>query len=292
MLGAPSRRARMNTVNVDHLDDPRLTDYRAIKDRQWLAEFQPGRQSDPAAPHGKFMAEGETVVQLLAASKFTTLSVLATPTRLASCEPHLRSLPPSTPVYVIDQRRMNELIGFPMHRGMLAIGARPAPQTLGSFLGSLGATGPLVVMEDLTNHDNVGSIFRSASCLGAAGVVLSPRCADPLYRKSVRVSMGHVLKLPFCVAERWPEALDVLRGAGWRLVVLTPGTDAVDIRQLESGEPRGVRSALLVGTEGQGVSTVARDLADVRVRIGMVVGVDSLNVSVSAAIALHRMSNL
>lgn len=283
----------MNIIPVDHLDDPRLTDYRAIKDRQWLPEFQPGGQSDPAAPHGKFMAEGETVVQLLAASKFTTLSVLATPTRLASCQPHLQALPAHTPVYVIDQRRMNELIGFPMHRGMLAIGARPAPPTLEAFLASLpGAGGPLVVMEDLTNHDNVGSIFRSASCLGASGVVLSPRCADPLYRKSVRVSMGHVLRLPFCVAERWPEALDVLRGAGWRLVVLTPGTDAADIRQMESDEHRGVRSALLVGTEGQGVSAIARNLADVRVRIGMVAGVDSLNVSVSAAIALHRLSNL
>ena len=147
-------------------------------------------------------------------------------------------------------------------------------------------------MEDLTNHDNIGSIFRSAACLGASGVLLSPRCADPLYRKAVRVSIGHILHVPFAVAPDWPQPLDEMTRLGWTLAVMSPDADAANIRDFGSGESNAGRVALLVGTEGQGVSLEAKQRATLKLRIGMVGGVDSLNVAVAAGIALHRLGRL
>ncbi|MGH7132869.1 MAG: TrmH family RNA methyltransferase, partial [Phycisphaerales bacterium] len=170
---------------------------------------------------------------------------------------------------------------------------RLPPTPIGDFLAdSASRPGPLVVMEDLTNHDNIGSIFRSAACLGASGILLSPRCADPLYRKAVRVSMGHILHVPFAVAADWPQPLDEMTRLGWTLAVMTPDADAANIRDLGGSEPKPRRVALLVGTEGQGVSLAAKERATLKLRIGMVGGVDSLNVAVAAGIALHCLGRL
>ncbi|MGH7131307.1 MAG: hypothetical protein ACREJO_05115, partial [Phycisphaerales bacterium] len=117
----------MTPTRIEHLDDPRLTDYRAIKDRQWLPEFQPGGRADPVAPHGKFMAEGELVVRQLLHSKYPALSVLLTPSRLETCAADLAHLPVATPVYLVTQEQMNEVIGYPLHRGILSIAARLPP---------------------------------------------------------------------------------------------------------------------------------------------------------------------
>ncbi len=270
----------MNPFRVTSLDDPALDDYRNVRDADLL-----GRR-------GIFMAEGRLVVRtLLSASPMSCRSVLVTPPALDSLRDVLTpGAPGAPPVYLADQEILNRVAGFDIHRGCLAVGVRPPETPLAELLARF-PRGPscVVVLEDLTNHDNVGGIFRSALALGAAGVALSPACCDPLYRKAIRVSMGAALRLPFARAADWPGEIDLFRRHGFEVIALTTGPEAVDLETFASSLSRPARVALLVGTEGDGLSPAAAALADARVRIAMSPGVDSLNAVVAASIALHRL---
>ena len=249
----------------------------------WLAI---GRgEATPDQRAGLFIAEGELVVRQLLASRYGVVSVLATPTRLASLGDALDPLPEAVPVYEASRAVLERIVGFDLHRGVLALGLRPDPPGLDALLADAPAC---VVLEDLANHDNVGGIFRSVAALGGRStpVLLSPRCCDPLYRKAVRVSMGQVLHVPWARLEPWPGGLEQVRQAGFCVVALTPGYDTEPIEAVGSMPGR---VALLLGAEGAGLSEAAVCAVDVRVRIPIDPSVDSLNVVVAASIALHRL---
>lgn len=285
----------MPIVPITSLDDPRIADYRSLRDQELLQRADP---LDPAAHRGTFVAEGELVVRRLASSPCTTRSLLLAESRIEPMRDLLDALPPQVPVFVAPQSVVNEIIGFNIHRGVLAVGERGAGAGLATLLARRG---PFVVLEDLCNHDNIGAIFRNCAALGGAGVtvLLSPRTADPLYRKSLRVSMGHALLVPWARLDRWPEALHEFRAADIRVLAMTPGAGSRDVREvatrLRTGPESTTRIALLLGTEGQGLSAAARAHADQLVRIDMPPGptgavADSLNVAVAAAVALHALA--
>jgi tRNA G18 (ribose-2'-O)-methylase SpoU len=281
----------LNLIPLDTLDDPRTAEYRALRDAHLR-----DAAADPAEPsHGVFIAEGELVVRQLFSSSLRTRSVLLTHQRLSTMRDALEHLPSGTPIYLTGQAVMNGIVGFNIHRGILASGDRPPQPDLGVLLRTCAS---LVILEDLANHDNVGGIFRCTAALagipspGVAGptgaaVLLSPRCCDPLYRKAIRVSVGAALHIPFARLSSWPDQLHTVRDAGFRLIALTPDPAAIPIDQV--GLSAGSRSALILGAEGPGLTDAALTLADVRVRIPISFEVDSLNVTVAAAIALHRL---
>ncbi len=271
-------------IPVTDLADPRLAPFVSIREKQ-LKEAT----ASSGDPSGLFLAEGELVVSLLLRSPYRVRSVLLSEARLSSLRATLDALPAGTPVFVAPPDALRSLVGFNLHRGVLACAERGTPRTLDDLLAEGHLARGAVVLEDLTNHDNVGAIFRNAGALAGpgVGVVLSPRCCDPLYRKAVRVSMGHVLRTPFAVGTPWPEALRVLRSSGMTVLALTPDPGAEPIDALAARPPR--RPALLLGSEGPGLTREALDAADARVRIPQAPGADSLNVGVACAIALHRL---
>lgn len=257
-------------VDIPDPGDPRLAPYLDLKG-------SPGGD-------GCFIAEGEIVLRQLAASPFAVRSILATPGKLEGIADVLAGLPGSVTVLRAAKPAIDAVVGFSFHRGVLACGERGRPRTVADLAASCGT---LVVLEDVSNVDNLGGLFRSISALAPAGtgVVLSPGCADPLYRKAVRVSMGHVFNIPFAVATDWPGEVLGLKDAGFTLAALTPAAGSREIAGYEA--PR--RLALLVGAEGPGLTAALLDAADDRVRIPMRPGVDSLNLVVATAIALHRV---
>jgi len=267
------------TIPVADLGNPALEPYRDQKDA-WLRVQRQGG----TGLGGLFMAEGEIVVRELLASRHRVRSVLITPGRLERMAPALDALPAGTPVFVAQRALAERIVGFDMHRGVLALGEQAPQPSVADLAHRCEA---VLVLEGLSNHDNVGSLYRSLSALGPdrSGVVLCPRTADPLYRKALRVSMGHALRLETARASAWPEDLASLSRAGLAVVALTPDPDATAIARL--GRPG--RVALVVGAEGDGLSPQAIRAADARVRVPMRPGVDSLNVAVAAAIALHRL---
>jgi tRNA G18 (ribose-2'-O)-methylase SpoU len=188
------------------------------------------------------------------------------------------------PVYSAPYDVLRELTGFHVHRGALASFHRKPLPPVDDVVASARR---LVVLEGMVSHTNVGAVFRCAAALGMHGVVMSPQSADPLYRRSVRVSMGEVFAVPYARAEQWPGWLDVLRGAGWRVVALTPADDAVRLDELDVAPDD--RVAVVLGTEGPGLSPAAMERADVRVRIPMAAGVDSLNVAAAAAVTFWEL---
>ncbi|MFN7021542.1 MAG: TrmH family RNA methyltransferase [Phycisphaerales bacterium] len=278
----------MNLIPVADLADPRLAPYANMRDAELAQRADP---LDESAHAGLFIAEGELVVERLIASDFPVRSVLLTPTRLDAMRPLLERLSPSTPIYLAAPPVLSAIVGFNMHRGVLAVGARSRRLALDDLLR---LRGPLVILEDLTNHDNLGGIFRNAAALGGpgCGVLLSPRCADPLYRKSLRVSMGHALSVPFVRLTDWPGELARLAAAGFDLLAMTPGGGAVDLET--AAAHRGRRVAIVLGAEGPGLSGAAIGSCDRKVRIHMRPGpsgrtIDSLNVAMAAGIALYRL---
>lgn len=256
-------------MTVEILDDPadaRLDAYRDL------------RSAERFVREGLVIAEGPTVVRtLLTAPRFRTRSVLVTPGQRERLRDVLDAAPA---VFVAPDAVIARVAGFGFHRGAVALGERAAPATLDVLL----AGGPrlLVACEGLTQADNVGAVFRNARAFGAGGVLLSPGCCDPLYRKAVRTSAGAALHVPFARASSWPGDLERLRAAGLRVVALSPRPDA---RALDAVRPRGPL-VLLVGAEGSGLSEAACAMADDTVRIPMAPGVDSLNVATAAGIAL------
>lgn len=260
------------------LHDLRLAPYR------WTAD--PGRLE----AEGLCVIEGRLVVpRLLALSAQpgrwagAAQSVLLSPAAFEQMRDVL-SRHPEVPAYVVPQPVMDDLVGFNMHRGCLALARRPAQRVLTPE--TLDEVRRVIVLEGVNNPDNVGGIFRSAAALGAELVVLGPACADPLYRKSVRTSMGATLEVPYVSAPDWPAALDLLRTYDCEVVALTTSASARPLGQFEPDRPR---IALVAGAEGTGLSAEARALADVEVTIPMTGRVDSLNVATAVSIALYHV---
>lgn len=264
----------LNIIPIERLDDPRVADYANLPDRALSLD------------RGRFIAEGEFVVRRLIESTFRTRSVFLTPHWLERTRDALARLEPQTPVYLAPDVVLDAVVGFKFHRGVLACGeSGPARRAEEVIFGSR----LLVVLEDLANLDNVGSIFRITAGLAGpgAGVLLSPACCDPLYRKTIRTSMGHALRVPFARVASWPDGLEVAREAGFTIVALTPSPGAVPVRRL--GALRGRPVALLFGAEGPGLSPAALRAADLHAQVPMAAGADSLNVGVAAAIVLHEL---
>jgi tRNA G18 (ribose-2'-O)-methylase SpoU len=253
------------------LDDARLADYRDLQDRRL------GEDS------GRFVAESELIVRKLLATHLRVCSLLLTAPRLTSLEPALASACGDFPVYVVPQAVMDDIAGFHVHRGCLALAERPQRTAIPA-----GAR-TVVVLVDLVDVDNLGAMARNAAAFGADAMLLSPRCADPFYRKAVRTSAGAVLSLPIVRATRWPDDLLTLREQqGLSLVgaVLGEGTTP-----LASFIPPS-RVAILLGSEGPGLDKESQSLCDTLVTIPMArtPGVDSLNVSVAGAVFLYHIT--
>lgn len=255
------------------LDDPRLEVYRDIGSAEALLA------------RGLFVAEGRLVVErLVRGDRHLVHSLLLTDTAAAAMAATLESCDDATPVFVVAQAVMNGVVGFNIHRGCLALAARPLPTNLDALpWASLTC---VVVAEGVNNPDNVGSLFRNAAALGAQAVVLGPGCGDPLYRKAVRTSMAATLSLPWVVTADWPAALDLIRAAGLTVIACTPEGDAVSLH--DATLP--ARAAVLVGSEGDGLTAAALARADLRVRIPMHGAMDSLNVATAAAIVLSALA--
>ena len=258
-------------------DDPRLADYARLTDMDLRTHLE--------AEHGLFIAEGTKVITRAVAAGYPVRSVLLAQCRLGD----LPALPSgAAPVYVVPDAVAERLTGYRVHRGALAsLHRKPLP----AVADLAAAARRLVVIEDLVDHANVGAIFRCAAALGVAAVILSPRCADPLYRRSVKVSMGAVFAIPYARMTGWYDGLAELRAAGFRLLALTPDPAAAPIGETKPGE----RTALLLGTEGDGLSSRWLHEADQAVCIpmapgAMAAGVDSLNVVAAAAVACHLLA--
>jgi tRNA G18 (ribose-2'-O)-methylase SpoU len=251
---------------VTALDDPRLDDYRDIRE-------------DRLRARGLFAVETREVVRrLLHEGRFPLRSILVTEPTLDA----LRDvLAPPTVVYVATKELIHGVVGLNFHRGCMAIGVRGVPVPFDDILASPS----LILCERLTNPDNVGGVFRNAMAFGAGGVVLSPGSADPLYRKVVRVSIGGSVSVPLVETPEWPDAIERVRAAGYTVVALTT-RDGTDIATIA----RPAKLALLLGSEGDGLTDAALAHADVRATIPMAPGVDSLNANVACGIALDRLA--
>ncbi len=274
-------------IEIHDPKDPRIGVFLNQKDAWLKAAHNPhaDTNSDQVSGEGVFIAEGVLVVEQLIRSKFPTHSVLVTTNRAKNIADVLASVPEGVPVYGASQTVIDKIVGFPMHRGLLACGVRlpnPDPIELAKDCRAL------VVLEDLSNHDNVGAMFRSVAALGGdgVGIWMTRRCCDPLYRKALRVSMGHVLKVPFAMVNDLASSLDDLRGLGFVTIALTPRVDSMTID--ESLERRGDKPALLFGAEGPGLSDEVLEKADQRVRIEIAKDVDSLNIAAAGAVSIHR----
>ena len=259
---------------VASLDDARLQDYRNLTDATLLRS------------RGVFVAEGRLVVRrLLADSPLVARSVMVTETAFASIADALAQQP-QTPVYVVPQHVMDGISGFHVHRGCLAMGEYPQPR---SWTDVVTDARTIVVLEQLANPDNVGGIFRCAAAFGADAVLLDPTTTDPLYRKTIRTSMGTALVVPFARLNELPSALDVLREEGFFLVALTPRPSAALVATTME-EMAGRRVALILGNEGEGLSERAMKACGFQARIPTTSRVDSLNVVSAAAIAMYERS--
>ncbi|MBQ1022694.1 rRNA methyltransferase [Micromonospora ureilytica] len=254
-------------------DDDRIADYRALTDVELRTRWEP--------PHGLFIAEGELVLRRALRAGYPARSYLVDAKRVDQ----LADLDTGdAPVYAATQDVLQRATGFHVHRGVLAsFHRRPLP----TAAEVLTAARRVVLLEDVNNHTNLGAVFRGAAALGIDAVLLSPSCADPLYRRSVRVSMGEVFAMPYAKLDRWPEGLDQVREAGFTVLAMTPAPDAVPIQRLTPAQRE--RAALLLGAEGPGLTAAAQAASDVRVVLPMRRGVDSLNVAAAAAVAFWEL---
>jgi tRNA G18 (ribose-2'-O)-methylase SpoU len=257
-------------LSLDDAADPRFADYNGIPD----PELARGR--------GVFIAEGRLVVRRLLQSTFVTRSVMVTAAALHTVADLIESRP-CLPVYVVPQPVMNAIAGFNIHRGCLAIAERPAPTGWSDL--ARGASS-LVALERVGNADNVGATFRAAAAFDAGGVLLDAACADPLYRKAVRTSMGATLQVRFAADVPWPDALTGLRADGWTVVGLTPAAGEPLGDVVASARER--RMAFVLGHEGDGLTPEAMAACTRLARIPMPGRVDSLNVAMAAGVALYE----
>ena len=260
-------------IDVDSPADPRLDDFRDLTTAD--------RRPDRPGGRGLVIAEGEVVVRRLLRSPYPIRSVLGVPRRILALAD---DLPDAVPCYRTSADVMATVVGFHLNRGVLAVADRAPKPSVDDLLAHARV---LAVLEGVGDHENLGSIFRNAAGLGVSGVLLGPGCADPLYRRSVRVSMGNVLRMPFTTVTDWPGTLYRLRDNGFRVLALTPASDAVPLSTVAADLMR--PTAVLLGAEGPGLTAGALAAADARVCIPMADDVDSLNVATAAAIAFHTL---
>jgi tRNA G18 (ribose-2'-O)-methylase SpoU len=263
----------VHVVEVTDPRDPRLGDFTDLTDVDLRSAREPAE--------GLFLAEGEKVVLRALAAGYEPRAVLCEAKWLGGLEEALAAH--DCPVYVASPELLRAVTGYRVHRGALASMRRRALPSLEALLTSARR---VVVLEDLVDHTNVGAVFRNAAALGVDAVVVSPACADPLYRRSVKVSMGTVLAVPWTRADDWPGALDVLRSQGFRLLAMSPEPTGVALPAADLTPP----VAVLLGTEGEGLTRTAIERCDESVRIPMAGGIDSLNVAAASAVVLYALS--
>lgn len=261
-------------IDITDPADSRVDDFRDLNSVD--------RRPDLPTGKGLVIAEGVLVVRRMVASRFTPHAFLGTDRRLGELAGDLG--PGSGPFYRATAEVMAEVVGFHLNRGVLAAARRPPELALGTVLAGART---IAVLEGVNDHENLGSIFRNAAGLGVDAIVFGAGCADPLYRRAVRVSMGHALLVPFARAQRWPADLEVLRDNDFRLLAMTPDPKAATLADV-MGPLATQKVAFLVGAEGPGLTETAMRASEVRVRIPMSRGTDSLNVATAAALAFYE----
>ena len=264
----------MSPILIDRLDDERVADYVALTDVALRRRLEPER--------GLYIAESEKVIRRALAAGHRPRSMLMGRRWLTDLADVVADAERAgIPVYVADHDVIEAVTGFHLHRGALAAMRRPAlPDPARLVAGARR----VLVLEDVVDHTNVGALFRSAAGLAADAVLVTPRCADPLYRRAIRVSMGTVFQVPWTRADPWPAIIEDWRRAGLTIAGLTLGPDAVPLDEFAARAPQ--RLAFVVGTEGDGLLPRTAAAVDIAVRIPMAGGVDSLNVAAAGAVAL------
>ncbi|MFF2008862.1 TrmH family RNA methyltransferase [Streptomyces sp. NPDC058195] len=266
-------------ITVDDPDDPRLSDYTGLTD----VELR--RRREPA--EGLFIAEGEKVIRRAGHAGYEMRSMLLSAKWIDLMRDVIDEVP--APVYAVSPELAERVTGYHVHRGALASMQRKPLPTAGALLtaadGGDRTVRRVAVFEDIVDHANLGAAFRNAAALGIDAVLLTPRCADPLYRRSVKVSMGGVFQVPWTRLDSWPKDVEVLRSAGFTLAALCLSERAITLDQLAARNDE--RLALVFGTEGAGLAPGTLAAVDEHVRIPMDAGVDSLNVAAASAVAFY-----
>jgi tRNA G18 (ribose-2'-O)-methylase SpoU len=260
-------------VPVGDPADPRLADYTSLTD----VELR--RHREPA--EGLFIAEGEKVIRRALAAGYPMRSMMLSAKWLGPMRDVIDTA--TAPVYAVTPALAEEVTGYHVHRGALASMERAPLPDPAALLGD--GVRRVAVFEDMVDHANLGAAFRSAAALGVDAILLSPRCADPFYRRAVKVSMGAVFSVPWTRLAQWPGDVGLLRAQGFTVAALCLADDAIALDDLAVRDPR--RLALLLGTEGDGLTPAALAAADLRVTIPMAAGVDSLNVAAASAVAFY-----
>ena len=267
---------RMTVERIERADDPRVAGYLDVRDGHLLRS------------RGMFVAEGRLVVRRVVEDRrYRVESLLVNDAALRDIESCVVAAGRDVPIFIGAAAELEAIAGYDVHRGCLALVHRRPVMPVDELITSAPT---LVVLEGVSNADNVGGVFRNAAAFNAGGVLLSPTCCDPLYRKAIRTSMGATLTVPFARAgtDDWPGALTRVRAVGFTIVALTPREPSETLESFVA-RPLPPRLALIVGTEGAGLTAVVEAAADYRVRIPISAGVDSLNLAVASGIALHEL---
>lgn len=276
--GVPERRVSESRLTwLESVDDPRVAHYSQLSDSALRRRVEP--------ESGIYIAESSKVLRRALDAGHEPLSFFLAEKWVDSLADVFAAYP-SAPVFVGSDAVLEGITGFLLHRGALAAMRRPGPRAVADVVARASR---VAVVEDVVDHTNLGAIFRNAAALGIDAVILSPQCADPLYRRAIRVSMGAVFQVPWARAESWPDALGELREQGFEVWALALGAGSVPLGTIPAGA--GQKVALMLGTEGAGLSEAAVSHADRRVVIPMSNGVDSLNVAAASAIAFYTLSS-
>ncbi|MFR9728635.1 TrmH family RNA methyltransferase [Saccharopolyspora sp. MS10] len=262
-----------HVLEVTDVDDPRVDDFRDLATAD--------RRPDRPGGRGLVIAEGVVVVERLLDSPYPVRALLGVRRRIAALADRLDGV--DVPAYMVPPDVMSGIVGFHLNRGVLAVADRAH---LAEADELIAASRALAVLEGVGDHENLGALFRNAAAFGVDGILLGPGCSDPLYRRSIRVSMGHVLRVPFAHLDDWPGGLGKLAAHGFRTAALTPRATATPLA--EAGLDEG-RVAVLLGSEGPGLTEDAITAADVAVRVPMSPEVDSLNVATAGAVVFHAL---
>lgn len=263
-----------NVVNVQNLSEVDLADYANLTDVALRSLTEPAS--------GLYIAESSKVIERALRAGHQPRSILLQEQWLSDIEPLVTDI--DVPIYVASSADIESITGFNIHRGAIAAMHRPELKPVNELLKDALR---VVILEDIVDHTNVGAIFRAVAGLGADAVLVTPRCADPLYRRSVRVSMGTVLQVPWTRLPEWDQAKALLHESGFHIAALALADDAVTLREFSAAPPEKV--ALVLGAEGDGLSSAVLESADSIVTIPMLHGVDSLNVAAASAVALYAL---
>lgn len=270
-----------NIIDVTDIYDDRLTDYTRLKDVALRSRREPAE--------GIFIAESNTVIDRALAAGYQPLSLFMG-RRWLTDRPHLVDAAKAhdVPLYVADDDVIESITGYHLHRGALAAMRRPQLRSVNELLEQVSDRSGrfrVAILEDLVDHTNVGAAFRSAAALGVDAVLVTPRCADPLYRRSIRVSMGTVLQVPWTRIDSWPDGVEMVQHHGYHVAGMTLGDDAITLNDLVRQDHQ--KLALIFGAEGHGLASSTDQFLDTKVTIPMMNGVDSLNVAASLAVAFY-----